>query len=167
MKDYGVKLAIDMIKKLATGGVRGVNFCTLNLEKSVHLILEGLRWTVHHDDHHVNKLINASTPHSPKRTRSQKLTSSPQMADHEPSSSETDLTISAHKVSGTVAQNLTDQPVKMSGIGRGEATSASTWDEFPNGRFGDFKSPAYGVQDPWGGPTSHPVRQLPSHIACS
>lgn len=28
--------------------------------------------------------------------------------------------------------------------------NASTWDEFPNGRFGDFKSPAFGMQsDPW------------------
>ena len=86
------------------------------------------------------------------------------MTDHKPSSSETDLTISAHKASDTVAQSLTDQPVKVSGIGKGEATSASTWDEFPNGRFGDYKSPAYGVQDPWGGSTSPPVRQCLSHI---
>jgi len=36
--------------------------------------------------------------------------------------------------------------------GVGELNKASTWDEFPNGRFGDFKSPAFGNQDPWGGP---------------
>jgi hypothetical protein len=28
--------------------------------------------------------------------------------------------------------------------GKGELNHASTWDEFPNGRFGDIKSPAYG-----------------------
>lgn len=61
MKDYGVKLAIDMVKKLTMGGIYGVNFCTLNLEKSVQLILEGLQWTVRYDDHHSNKLINVST----------------------------------------------------------------------------------------------------------
>lgn len=61
MKDYGVKLAINMIKKLAANGVNGVNFCTLNLEKSVRLILEGLQWTVHHDGRLTNKLINVST----------------------------------------------------------------------------------------------------------
>lgn len=77
------------------------------------------------------------------------------MADHEPSSSETDLTISAHKASNTAAREL---PGKVNPIGKGEAISASTWDEFPNGRFGDAKSPAYGVQDPWGGTASHPVR---------
>ena len=86
------------------------------------------------------------------------------MADHEPSSSETDLIISAHKASDTAAHNLTDIAGKVSGIGKGETTSASTWDEFPNGRFGDSKSPAYGVQDPWGGSPSHPVCQHSSNI---
>lgn len=80
------------------------------------------------------------------------------MVDHKPSASETDLTISAHKATDTAAHNLTDPPVKVSGVGKGETTSASTWDEFPNGRFGDFNSPAYGVGDPWGGSASHPVR---------
>ena len=85
------------------------------------------------------------------------------MVDHTPLASETDLTISAHKATGTAARNHTAQPVKASGIGRGEITSATTWDEFPNGRFGDFKSPAYGVQDPWGGSANHPVRQCLSY----
>lgn len=35
--------------------------------------------------------------------------------------------------------------------GRGELNHAASWDDFPNGRFGDFKSPAFGNQDPWGG----------------
>ena len=35
--------------------------------------------------------------------------------------------------------------------GRGELNNAASWDDFPNGRFGDFKSPAFGNQDPWGG----------------
>lgn len=33
--------------------------------------------------------------------------------------------------------------------GRGEVNYAATWDEFPNGRFGDFKSPAFGMSDLW------------------
>ena len=86
------------------------------------------------------------------------------MVDHRPLASETDLTISAHKATDTAAQNLNDQPMKVSGIGRGEVTSASTWDEFPNGRFGDFQSPAYGVQDPWGGSAIYPVRQRLDHV---
>lgn len=86
------------------------------------------------------------------------------MADHKPSSSETDLTISAHKATDTAAHNLTETPGKVSGTGKGEVISASTWDEFPNGRFGDVKSPAFGVQDPWGGSVSHPVRRRSNHV---
>jgi methylenetetrahydrofolate reductase (NADPH) len=42
VKDFGVKLAIDMCEKLRNQGTLGFHFCTLNLEKSVRLILEGL-----------------------------------------------------------------------------------------------------------------------------
>lgn len=73
VKDYGVKLATDMVKKLITGGIYGVNFCTLNLEKSVQLILEELQWAGHYDDHHSNKLINVSRPYSAGQTRIQSL----------------------------------------------------------------------------------------------
>jgi len=65
VKDYGVKLAINTIRKLSRGGIHGVNFCTLNLEKSIQLVLEGLQWTNHYDDHHLNKLINVSVYHPP------------------------------------------------------------------------------------------------------
>ena len=44
MKAYGVQLAVEMIRKLWAVGVRGFHFCTLNLEKSVHNILEELDW---------------------------------------------------------------------------------------------------------------------------
>ena len=37
-----MKLAVDMIKQLQAGGIKGVHFCTLNLEKSVTRVLEGL-----------------------------------------------------------------------------------------------------------------------------
>ena len=36
-------------------------------------------------------------------------------------------------------------------IGKGEVVNAASWDEFPNGRFGDVNSPAFGNQDLWGG----------------
>jgi methylenetetrahydrofolate reductase (NADPH) len=36
-------------------------------------------------------------------------------------------------------------------VGKGEINHPTTWDEYPNGRFGDPKSPAYGGVDLWGG----------------
>jgi methylenetetrahydrofolate reductase (NADPH) len=37
--------------------------------------------------------------------------------------------------------------------GKGEVNAAASWDDFPNGRFGDFKSPAYGELNQWGSST--------------
>lgn len=45
VKDYGIKLAVQMIRRLRSeGGIQGFHFCTLNLEKSVQRVLETLRW---------------------------------------------------------------------------------------------------------------------------
>lgn len=45
IKDFGVKLAVEIIQKLRSeGGINGFHFCTLNLEKSVHRVLEILDW---------------------------------------------------------------------------------------------------------------------------
>jgi len=43
---------------------------------------------------------------------------------------------------------------------QGELTSAGSWDEFPNGRFGDSKSPAFGVNDLWDNGLGVTVRPL-------
>lgn len=61
MKDYGVGLAIKMIQRLTgEGKVPGVHFCTLNLEKSVHRVCEGLGWTAP-SSRVPNKLITVCT----------------------------------------------------------------------------------------------------------
>ena len=46
VKDYGVKLAVETIRTIISNGdVKGVHFCTLNLERSVRKVLDGLGWT--------------------------------------------------------------------------------------------------------------------------
>lgn len=42
VKAYGVQLGVKMCKKLLDAGIPGLHFYTLNLEKSVVQILEGL-----------------------------------------------------------------------------------------------------------------------------
>lgn len=57
VKDYGVDLAVQMVKRLTEENhVKGVHFCTLNLEKSVRRILEGLGWA-HEGMRPRNKII--------------------------------------------------------------------------------------------------------------
>ena len=63
MKDYGVKLATDMVKRLTSeAAVPGVHFCTLNLEKSVQRVLENLGWGASNFFRIQNRLIAVGQP---------------------------------------------------------------------------------------------------------
>jgi methylenetetrahydrofolate reductase (NADPH) len=60
VKDYGVGLAVDIIRKItSTGKIKGIHLCTLNLEKSVQLVIETLQWAGGSPEVK-NKLIAAS-----------------------------------------------------------------------------------------------------------
>ncbi|KAF4576332.1 hypothetical protein EYR36_001068 [Pleurotus pulmonarius] len=121
VKNYGVTLAVSMLRKLSASGIKGFHFCTLNLEKSIQRVLETLKWT------------------GPSTLEQNKL-----IVDSE-------LTVSPHNATGSAKMNLMNLPEVEGEAGKGELNNAATWDDFPNGRFGDFKSPAYGDQGPWGG----------------
>lgn len=56
-----------------------------------------------------------------------------------------------HRASDTAATKFLVSAALDVEVGKGEINNAATWDDFPNGRFGDFKSPAYGEPNPWGG----------------
>jgi hypothetical protein len=46
VKDFGVNLAVDMVRRLSVEcGIRGFHFCTMNLEKSIQRVLEALHWS--------------------------------------------------------------------------------------------------------------------------
>lgn len=62
-----------------------------------------------------------------------------------------DLLITPTSATDTATSTLATISVTDGEAGRGELNNAATWDDFPNGRFGDFKSPAFGDQDLWGG----------------
>ncbi|KAF6763901.1 methylenetetrahydrofolate reductase-domain-containing protein [Ephemerocybe angulata] len=135
VKDYGVNYAIEMIRKIhSDGDIQGFHFCTLNLEKSVQRVLEGLQWTGA-----VNEVSNKLIADIPAP-----LTENSQGTEFliTPSSAANNAT------SGLVSFSKTKTKNEM---GKGEVNDAASWDDFPNGRFGDFKSPAFGNQDPWGG----------------
>ncbi|KAF5380910.1 hypothetical protein D9615_004169 [Tricholomella constricta] len=135
VKDYGVKLAVDMIQRLTKNGdVPGVHFCTLNLEKSVQRVLEFLQWTGVAAPVH-NRLIAETPGYNPP-----------------PSIDTSDLLVTPVTATNSATLGLANIPPTETEAGRGELNNAATWDDFPNGRFGDFKSPAFGNQDPWGGP---------------
>lgn len=63
---------------------------------------------------------------------------------------DSDLVVSPTDAANTATLGLVNIPATDGEAGRGELNNAATWDDFPNGRFGDFKSPAFGDQGPWG-----------------
>jgi methylenetetrahydrofolate reductase (NADPH) len=63
---------------------------------------------------------------------------------------DTDLLVTATSAAHDATQSLASITFIDGEAGRGELNNAASWDDFPNGRFGDFKSPAFGAQDPWG-----------------
>ncbi|KAK7057395.1 methylenetetrahydrofolate reductase [Favolaschia claudopus] len=128
VKDYGVQLAVNMIKRLTTeGGMPGVHLCTLNLEKSVQRVLEALEWTHPTGIVQKNKLI-------------------------EEVATQNELSVTPSSATSSATLGLAALPPVDGEAGKGELNNAATWDDFPNGRFGDFKSPAYGSSGLWGGP---------------
>ncbi|KAJ3889733.1 methylenetetrahydrofolate reductase-domain-containing protein [Lentinula edodes] len=128
VKNYGVELAVKMIRRITTEtDVSGVHFCTLNLEKSVQRVLESLRWIGYSPQIVPNKLIEEPT------------------TENLPSG-----TITPVSAANVATLGLYNMPPTETEVGSGELNKADSWDDFPNGRWGDSKSPAYGVQGPWG-----------------
>jgi len=137
VKDYGVHLAMSIIRRLtADGGVPGVHLCTLNLEKSVRRVLEGLGWTS--VDNTGNKIIQDALP---------------QANDHSHTHLPPNVLVSAHDVARAMSTTPSQDPDPFSIQSTATASTAHKltpgWDDFPNGRFGDPTSPAYGAYDMW------------------
>ncbi|KAF8964011.1 methylenetetrahydrofolate reduct [Flammula alnicola] len=116
------------IKEFGEGGIQGFHFCTLNLEKSVQRVLEALDWAGSSSSSVQNKLI-AEPPGTPSRPI-------PEV--------DGDFTISPSNATNSATMGLSNLPTTDGEAGRGELNNAASWDDFPNGRFGDFKNP-------WGG----------------
>ncbi len=60
VKDYGIELAVSMMRTLKQEGIRGYHLCTLNLEKSVTRVLEKLGW-VENDATHKPRRVSLAT----------------------------------------------------------------------------------------------------------
>ncbi|KAJ3114036.1 hypothetical protein HDU96_002624 [Phlyctochytrium bullatum] len=111
VKDYGVRLCIDMCNTLRAAGERGFHFYCLNLEKSVRLILEGLGFVAPID-------VVKPLPWNPSLDKKR--------------------------------EKETVRPIFWRNRTRSYILRTEAWDDFPNGRWGDSRSPAYGDLDGYG-----------------
>jgi len=105
VKAYGVKLCIEMCKELLDAGIPGLHFYTLNLEKSVLQILDGLDLIAKHMARTLPWRVSANTDRKAKEEV---------------------------------------RPIFWSNRPRSYMSRTSSWDDFPNGRWGDSRSPAFG-----------------------
>ncbi|DBA03625.1 TPA: hypothetical protein N0F65_006804 [Lagenidium giganteum] len=105
VKDYGVKLGIEMSRQLMAADAPGLHFYTLNLERSVRRILEGLGFLA-------NKSSRRELPWRPS----------------------------------TLAKRAREsvRPIYWSNRPKSYLQRTASWDEFPNGRWGNSESPAFG-----------------------
>jgi len=156
----------------ANVGIAGVHFCTLNLEKSVRRILENLGWTLDHKKQHAsqarNRVIEQGNTMAPLHGASEAATSpsqqlqalsiSPSDASH---LAEYGLRHKRGGLGNDGAPHGESKPARSpsrtrgqnengTGAGGAPTTQEDSWDEFPNGRFTDVRSPAYGEIDGWG-----------------
>jgi methylenetetrahydrofolate reductase (NADPH) len=116
-----------MVSRLVSSGlVQGVHFCTLNLEKSVRTILENIGWT---------------QGTSPATGHNQLIGDEKQDLSIEPGNASQLAEWGLHQAQSPVP--------KRAAVGGGQSAEDS-WDEYPNGRFTDVRSPAYGEIDGWG-----------------
>ncbi|WVR08500.1 methylenetetrahydrofolate reductase [Kwoniella sp. DSM 27419] len=162
VKRYGAELATKMVKKvLQSGLIPGVHFCTLNLEKSVRTILDNLGWTATSDPNvqaspvlRYNRLIEDDDP---KPNGAQAINGHGSTAEHHNGLSVSPSEASQMAQWGLTHNSLPPTPKKGLGISGGangpagqSASAEDSWDEYPNGRFTDVRSPAYGEIDGWG-----------------
>lgn len=107
VKAYGIELAIQMCRAIQSRtDILGFHLYTMNLEKSVRLILEGLGWIA---------------PLDRRRPLPWKMSITPQ-------------------------RELEDvRPIFWKNRSKSYVLRTETWDDFPNGRWGDSRSPAFGI----------------------
>lgn len=131
VKEIGVQIMTEIIERIYTETqhrVRGFHFYTLNLEKAVAKIVETSPL--------LNTHLSEDVPHSV-----------PLMAH---SSSNVFLTDSQPSPSPSATLPQTKKEIVAISTGTGTLGRDATWDDFPNGRFGDSRSPAYGEIDGYG-----------------
>ncbi|EPE24882.1 FAD-linked oxidoreductase [Glarea lozoyensis ATCC 20868] len=161
VKKVGVDIVSEIvthIKERPSPCPRGFHFYTLNLEKAVSFILErtDLIPTSPADDetailevpmHHLT--VNGSGKHS---RRHSSVGSDPhnRVIINEPKAPLSEFETTASEA-GLHAEALNTRANTLAiSEGEGSLGREATWDDYPNGRWGDARSPAYGEIDGYG-----------------
>ena len=156
---------VEVMKKASKVGPQGFHFYTLNLEKAVSFILERCHLipssTPDSNEHDTSALDDAEIPGTNGSNASPLVngaSQAPRVSPRRPSSPH-------NHVIPLNGSNAINPPSVLNGPSRamtlaishgiGSLGREATWDDYPNGRFGDARSPAFGEIDGYGGPSLH------------
>lgn len=160
---------VDQIREIKnrTSGRKGFHFYTLNLEKAVAFIVErtGLIGDIPGDEEAIEDsnipAVQINGDAAERRRRASRSRSARRLSsvgsdphnrvivsDRRPSHPEWEAT----GAEAGVRADLINTRANTLAISEGEGVLGreATWDDFPNGRFGDSRSPAYGEIDGYG-----------------
>jgi len=162
VKAVGVDILSEIVgelQKRKSTGPRGFHFYTLNLEKAVSQIIERchlLKVTEDSDEDVIEvveeiSVINGTS--KPRKARASSVHSDPRNRVIVTKSSG-HRSNSIYEALETDAGLPTDGPTRAVALaiseGEGTLGREATWDDFPNGRWGDARSPAFGQIDGYG-----------------
>jgi methylenetetrahydrofolate reductase (NADPH) len=159
---------VEAIKEIPCPGFRGFHFYTLNLEKTVSFIIErcGLIPDYPEDTNAVVDDDYTTAPtgaqnRSLSRRRASSVNSLPHnrvIVDRLQVPSDGSSRASTHEAPAASAGMPAMPPDRNTTLqiseGQGALGREATWDDFPNGRWGDARSPAFGEIDGYG-PSLH------------
>ncbi|KAF2865820.1 methylenetetrahydrofolate reductase-like protein [Massariosphaeria phaeospora] len=172
VKQVGVKILselVDHIKPRPSVARRGFHFYTLNLEKVVSHILESCHLIpptlIAEDEEAIatTPAINLSPPNGAvsngDRLRPASFNSSPHnqvIISHPAVSKSSHASFETPEAEAGIPKGPVNTRANTLAISEGEGSLGreATWDDFPNGRWGDARSPAFGEIDGYG-PTLH------------
>jgi methylenetetrahydrofolate reductase (NADPH) len=169
VKQVGVKIIGEMvehIKKRPSPGRRGFHFYSLNLEKAVSHIVENCHLIPptlidDQDDEAIDltgpDILLSPPDRAARRRRLSSMNSGPhnRVIISQPSKSSY-ASFEASESEAGIPRGPINTRANTLAISEGEGSLGreATWDDFPNGRWGDARSPAFGEIDGYG-PTLH------------
>lgn len=167
VKQVGVDVVSELIEQVRDvkgrqHGPRGFHFYTLNLEKAVSFILERTNLIPDTDDESEEAVVDDDIPSAqvngllarPREDRSSRRLSSigsdPRDRVIVSHASNPDYETTAALAAIPAEPVNTRANTLAISEGEGALGREATWDDFPNGRWGDARSPAYGEIDGYG-----------------
>lgn len=152
VKEYGIRMMVEMCKSILDAGISTLHFYTFNLERAVTEITNRLHC---HIETKINRMqykkvqgAYGSAPSSPTTLKTDNKTSTAMDNVGTPSSTaQTPGRVfpwDSSKGGYRRRHQESVRPIFWANRSESYLHRTAHWDEFPNGRWGDSRSPAYG-----------------------